>query len=357
MPNDVTAAVKTFLRDRSLHHCVQTLRAQYPDMPIIVADDGHCTDEKEERLLAAGVSKYLRLPWNVGLSAGRNALVDACETPYILMCEDDFSFTPNSHVERLRQLMDIADIAAGLVFNVRHWACHNGGMGWDPFGGKFVNAYGRVFRAGFTGDVKEYEGIHYEEADFVLNFFVARLASLRNIRWDEELQLAFEHLDFFLRAKAAGIKSVRSSDVMTLHKEIDDSHNPEYQKFRNDYEKYREPFKKKWGFDWIHDLPGGIPSPPITIPNPIAVIQPVPSVPITSIITPIVPVRTGTSCNRHNTPSCVVCIRNGWQFQEEISVAPTAPVTPRLPISPQPVTRNFRINAAQRALFQIKKPK
>lgn len=98
---------------------------------------------------------------------------------------------------------------------------------------------------------------------------------------------------------------------------------------------FYEELKRRYGVKG-----NGLPYTPEVIP-PQTIPIPTPTIPI-----PVVPV--GRRCNRHNTPSCVVCIRNGWQF---------APVTPRLPISPQPVTRNFRINAAQRALFQIKKPK
>lgn len=305
--SNVTACIKTFLRDKSLFYCVETLKAQYPDMPIIVADDGHCSDEKEAKL---GV-QYLRLPFNVGLSTGRNAMLDACETPYLLMCEDDFSFNEDSHIERLRDLMDVVDVAAGLVFNVRHWACHGGGVGWDNFGGKFVEKDGKPHRTGFTGNLKTHRGIRYEEADFVLNFFVGRVDALQQVRWDDSLRLAFEHYDFFLRAKAAGLRSARSLDAQVIHKEIDDSHNPEYQKYREDYEQYRTIFAKKWGFDcWLPEHPDFPSSQPITVPQPMS-----------NALKKIaeeqgIGAKATLRCERHNTQGCAVCVKNGWGFRK-----------------------------------------
>jgi len=361
---DVTATIKTFLRDKSLFYCVETLRLQYPEMHIIVADDGHCSDEKEERLLAMGVDKYIRMPWNSGLSAGRNALIDACETPYALMCEDDFSFTPNSHIEHLRQLMDVVDIAAGLVYNVRRWACHQGGEGWDPFGWNFARKGGKIFRTGLTGHLKLHEGIRYETADLVLNFFVASVDALKKVRWDESLRLAFEHVDFFLRAKDAGLVAARSLDAQVIHKMIDDSHNPEYQKFRDDYEQYKAPFEKKWGFAWLTDLPGSRPSPIITVPPPAGIPQPTPPPPPPPPPTPDVSI---ARCNRHNVLACSVCIAHGWPFRQPNDLAPArqivsqqaTPAPAPAPANPQvqtaaskALTGNMRPNPNQGALYR-----
>jgi hypothetical protein len=44
---DVTALIKTFLRDEYLFTCVSSLRLNYPNLRIIVADDGYCSDAKE----------------------------------------------------------------------------------------------------------------------------------------------------------------------------------------------------------------------------------------------------------------------------------------------------------------------
>jgi hypothetical protein len=51
---DVTALIKTFLRDEYLFTCVLSLHLHYPNIKIFVADDGYCSDEKEARLKDTG---------------------------------------------------------------------------------------------------------------------------------------------------------------------------------------------------------------------------------------------------------------------------------------------------------------
>jgi GT2 family glycosyltransferase len=247
---DVTAVIKTLLRDKSLFRCVQTLKDNYPSMHIIVVDDGKCSKEKGDKLKAMGVDKYIELPWNRGLSAGRNALLDACETPYMLLCDDDFTFTKDSHVERLRQLMDVADIAAGLVYNAKAYTFSAGesGKGWDTFGGNFYFHEGKLYLKDFSGAIQKHRNIRYEQADLVLNFFVGKVKALKHVRWDETIGQAYEHQDFFLRAKDLGLVSVRSLDAQVIHKELDDTGNSEYMRIRADYEKYHKVFQEKWGF-------------------------------------------------------------------------------------------------------------
>jgi glycosyltransferase involved in cell wall biosynthesis len=78
--NDVTAIVCTFLRDEYLFNCIRSLKQHYPNIRILVADDGHISDEKERALTDLGVERYVRLPFNVGLPAKRNALLALVET-------------------------------------------------------------------------------------------------------------------------------------------------------------------------------------------------------------------------------------------------------------------------------------
>lgn len=280
--SDTTAIIKTIFRDKSLFHCVRTLKEQYPKIHILVADDGVCTNERKKKLEELGVDKYIELPWNVGLSAGRNALLEECKTPYLLLCDDDFSFTNNSHIERLRDLMEVSDIAAGCVFNVRNWTFCNTGSGWDLWGGNLLKEDNKVYITGLPGQFKSHKGIQYEVADLVLNFFVAKVESLKKVKWDENLQQAFEHVDFFLRAKHLGLKSVRSLNSYVLHKELDDVENSEYMKIRSAYGQYLKVFENKWGFKSLivhpkhplakillkDPLPVKEPSAPTTPPSP-----------------------------------------------------------------------------------------
>ena len=245
--SDVTAIIKTFLRDKCLYHCVKTLKECYPSIHVIVADDGHCSEEKRETLTELGVEQYIELPWNRGLSHGRNVLLDACKTPYVLLCDDDFSFTLDCKLENLRKLMGVADIAGGLVYNLRNWTLSPNGKGWDVTGGNFTKKdVGYIITA--PNQFKLYTGIRYEDSDFILNFFIAKTDKLRQVKWDPSLQITYEHIDFALRAKQMGLKSIRTRDAFVFHKELIETNDPQYLEIRGNYDKYRKIFEAKWGF-------------------------------------------------------------------------------------------------------------
>ena len=171
--SNVTALIKTFLRNHSLFHCVQTLKSSYPSIHIIVADDGQHSPEKEAQLKAMGVDRYIEIP-ECGLSAGRNRLIEACSTPYLLLCDDDFSFIPECHIEKLLALTEVVDIAGGLVYNLRNWTGCETGVGWDIAGGHFATRGTQVRVDGTRVPALTHNGIRYEKADFVLNFFIAK---------------------------------------------------------------------------------------------------------------------------------------------------------------------------------------
>jgi GT2 family glycosyltransferase len=243
--NDVTAIIKTFLRDDYLFDCVKSLRALYPGMPIAVADDGNSSDEKETKLRDAGVTKYIRMPFNSGLSAGRNVLIDACETPYFLLGDDDLLYTPETHIEYLRTLMGVADIAAGAFLDYGRYIYHyernlvrepNGRFrlvhvtGWPPF--------------------SVYEDVRYGKCDLVHNIFVARTDIVRQIRWDEGIRIRYEHEDFFMSTWLQGTRVVYCPDVAVLHKLQGYADSQEYRSHREDDTASRAAFAKKWGFVW-----------------------------------------------------------------------------------------------------------
>jgi GT2 family glycosyltransferase len=258
--NRVTAVIKTLFRDHSLFHCVQTLKASFPFIHIIVADGGKTSPEKEAQLKSMGVDKYITLPQDCGLSAGRNRLVEECLTPYVMLCDDDFSFTPECHIERMLDLTEVVDIAGGLVYNLRNWSLCETGVGWDITGGNFVTRDGKTWVDGTRGETLNYKGIRYERADFILNFFIAKTDVVKRVKWDNSLKFFAEHIDFCLRAKTLGITSGRCLDSFVLHKAMDDVYDPSYVSIRKDYLNYRSLFEKKWGFPHPELLPGTTPT-------------------------------------------------------------------------------------------------
>lgn len=177
--NDVSILIKTFLRPGCCRRLVNSIRRFYPFVPILIADDSHVpvAIDKEVRIF--------HLPFDSGISKGRNVLLGQLETPYFVLCDDDFIFTRNTKLEKLFQAIQRgADLAGGQV---------RGHGGWF---GYFDERNRAVFR--------QARGIHngFPVYDFVQNFFFASATKFFEHRlcWREQLKVR-EHQHFFRDAK------------------------------------------------------------------------------------------------------------------------------------------------------------
>jgi GT2 family glycosyltransferase len=238
---DVTAVIKTFLRDDYLFQAVNSLREYAPGIQMIVADDGHCTDEKERRLHELGI-RYLRLPFNsCSITQGRNLILQQVETPYALIGDDDFRYVPETKLTDMLSMMDIADLAAGAVMQ-----------------GGIVGHYECLFQRTPKGisDLplppwQRHEGVRYAPANLVFNFFVAKTEALRRVRWDERIHASYEHEDFFLSAQASGLKVVYCPESIVLHRggyHKSEPDSAEYTQYRyQGRAQDKAVFESKWG--------------------------------------------------------------------------------------------------------------
>jgi glycosyltransferase involved in cell wall biosynthesis len=197
--DEVTLVVKTFERRAALRRLVESIRARYPSVRIVVGDDSR------RRRALAGVD-YRRLPFDTGAAAGRNLLLERVETPYFVTLDDDFVFTEATRLEVMLDILASSplDVLAGRVRNP---------------GGSVLEFEGLL---DLTDGVLTYIRKHREDLgrfrtyDIVPQFFAARTEAFRDFGgWDPELKL-FEHTDLFLRAK--GRLTVGSTkEVEVLH--------------------------------------------------------------------------------------------------------------------------------------------
>lgn len=271
---DVTALIKTFLRDEYLFTAVLSLRRHYPEIKIVVADDGYCSDEKAARLKEAGVSKYIALPWNRGVSRGRNVLIDACETPYFLVGDDDFYYTEESRLGDMLKMMDIADLAGGALRYMGALQHYEATFEWVP------ESKGLIHHD-ISRDYQSYDGIEYGRADLTFNFFVAKTALARKIRWEESIQVIFEHEDFFMAGHDRGMKAVYCPNSIVTHRLVELPTIPEYEKIRWNRQDQNK-FFKKWDLSFFQDAQGRRLFPTAQEKNPIQDVQaPAPVLPRT----------------------------------------------------------------------------
>lgn len=178
---DLTIVVKTLMRPRALDMLLTSIWARYSDVKIFVADDSPVPIKRTD------VDNYFILPFDSGLSYGRNFLLEKVETKYVMVLDDDTVFTDDTELAwPLRVLEEHHDI--------------------DLVGGRYLpeKFYGKqvIERGVLIRDLEIYNGIvdGFPVYDFTANFFVARTEKIREIRWDESLKIQ-EHMDFFWRAK------------------------------------------------------------------------------------------------------------------------------------------------------------
>lgn len=236
--DDITAIISTFERNEAIENLIKSIREYYPDLKILIADDS----ENPKEITGENI-QYYSVPFDMGLSYKRNLLVRLAETPYILLLDDDFEFTPQTDIKALRDALikHKLDIVAGDVINDAQLNKYRG----------LLEVSGDVLRQidkseGVVGEVILY--------DIVLNFFVAKRESLLEHPWDNELKIC-EHSDFFLRGKDKLRVGYLDGVVVKNNKT---PYNPGYGHFRRRGNSFTDLFMDKHGLTKIIGFDGNI---------------------------------------------------------------------------------------------------
>jgi hypothetical protein len=210
MRDQVTFCIKTIHRPQCCAALVRSIHQHYgDDRPTIhVLDDGQpelrfstiCPDE------AAMVDRIIETEHDIGLSAGRNQLLDAGDTPIVVFTDDDHLVTAATRlpelVRKLNRHHDI-DLLAALSNHQER-----------P---KLLKVDGKTLRIP-GGHYKRNSSLHW--CHYVGNCFVAYRDILQAIRWDESLKVE-EHWDFFWRCKIAGVNVACDIDHSFKHEHVD----------------------------------------------------------------------------------------------------------------------------------------
>lgn len=259
--SDVTAVMTAFRRPHCVERQVASLRRFYPQLPVIVGDNGdHPATIDDPRVT------YLRFPFDLGISASRNRLVRECRTPFVLLLDDDYVWTDDTRIERFLDVLDSdpeVGVVGGWCDDVRpdrrcriDWA-----LDLEVFRGalRARNTHDRFPRIARGGTA-------YRCCDTVLNFALFRREMLNEHRWDERLKLQ-EHWDFYLAVKRAGRWRVAFTPEVAIRHERD--RPPEnYQSFRGRSAPFMDYLLRKWGLRSVRLTPfretgpaaGGLPN-------------------------------------------------------------------------------------------------
>jgi glycosyltransferase involved in cell wall biosynthesis len=222
----LTAVIKTFERPKVLERLVKSLRKMYPGMRVIVVDDSREPVELE------GVDTIV-MPYDSGVSAGRNEALKLVETPYLMLLDDDFIFHRYTKVEPvLKKLEDLpeVDIVGGEVVYLPFYRT----IDYTQAGLHPTNAPSAVVPGTLLGGM----AVH----DKVANFYIGRTESIRKIAWDPMIK-RLDHADFFTRAKGV-LTTVFDPAFKILHART--PFNKDYMEKRLDLEKDRKILRLKY---------------------------------------------------------------------------------------------------------------
>lgn len=198
----ISVGIKTFLRPKALDACLYSL-CGYEWDEVIIADDSPSEAEYEyDQVYSFYRSelplRVLRLPIDTGLAEGRNQIVSACSSEYLLMLDDDQSI--DSSIDRMADVLK-GDESLGGVSGIWLERGFRGCTGCNIFvdSGYVVKEIQKQPKEQLTP-----HGTRYVCLDFVPNSTLFRVSCLKELLWDPEYKIGREHVDFYLRHKYLG---------------------------------------------------------------------------------------------------------------------------------------------------------
>ncbi len=216
----VAIGIKTFMREESLFKTLDSIEKHFPyPYRFYIADDGDISEEKEYRYQQLEIQGHMiiRLPFNSGISLGRNMITKKAKEDYILITDDDISLNDSESIERMKKILDSKEdigLCAGMIHQ------ENG----DPFGGKDYSRGLRLeidknvlFRHRSEGNLSKLDGTLFNYADQVVNFFLAKKEIFNDICWDDRIKIEYEHMDFFLNLKKTRWKATVCLNTKLTH--------------------------------------------------------------------------------------------------------------------------------------------
>jgi GT2 family glycosyltransferase len=204
----VTALVKTFERPRALDRLIRSLRRYYPALRVIVGDDSVTAFPRLD-------VDYVRLPVDIGVAAGRNAILELVQTPYFLSLDDDFAFTQQTCIEKLIETLERHDAALVAGDLIR---CEQKLPWWIRRTREVY--HGLIRREGESLQLIPGHATSVGDAyacDVAPHFFLANTEAIRNVGgWFGPLKMD-EHQELLFRLKDGGLCVLHRPDVSIEH--------------------------------------------------------------------------------------------------------------------------------------------
>lgn len=224
MVSKITFGIKTFKRYDCLNTLLKSIQRFYPKAKIIITDDSDNFNKNFYTIWKRELNvKVVKMPFDSGLSAGRNKMVELCDTEYFLLLDDDFIFTEETNIEKFFNIIE-SDKKIGVVGG----CCIENNK--DVHYEHLIEIKNGILYQLFDGDNwEDIKGIKAKQTGCVLNFGLFRTKMFKDILWDENLKLA-EHTDFYIRMLDTKWKTYYTPEVKIIHTRYRQDNN--YKQYR-----------------------------------------------------------------------------------------------------------------------------
>lgn len=218
--HNISILIKTLEREAHLIQLLTSIKKFGFQGPILIADDSRVPYGKSIKAKFPQLQiHYLELPYDTGTAEGRNVMLKLVQTPYFLLCDDDFVFDKRTRIPlMLKKLSDFNLDILGGVFRQHNRKTRVGKYLLQL--NKFLNSFDWTlpsyqiyeYHAGLSVEKDRISlfPITYKNpvtvCDLTHNFFLARTDKVKAFGgWNPKLK-GGEHQNFFIRAKIAGLK-------------------------------------------------------------------------------------------------------------------------------------------------------
>lgn len=243
--SETTIGITSFLRPGYLGKALAGIQEFFPEFRILIADDSDCDNPGSRNEFAIDYSAWLDLPFDSGLCAKRNALLNATKTEYFLLGTDDFVFDEQARigVETMTSVLNSFPDIDVVTGRVNH----------KPYEG-FISV---------SEDTIAEVPLHLDrddipvQVDLAANYFLGRTKRL--LPWRGDFKIGGEHIVWFLDMKNAGRKIYWVPGV-NINTQLYDpaKQDPRYNEFRRRARHGHEQMKKLLGIERYIDFYGGV---------------------------------------------------------------------------------------------------
>lgn len=254
---DLSYVCTTIARDICARRLVDSARAYYPKMKILVADQNEPTEQMAAFYRGRGVEVHW-VPFDFGVSAGRSLLARKVVTNFLVFGDDDYVFTGRTRFAPVMAYLKARpDVALVTGTWVDSFPRKDGRVSREPRRYE-AYLYRDIRNRGLVAipidhirpEVDSFEGEIFFRSELGLNWAMTRTSLFADERflWDSQFKTNGEHENFFLQIKEFG-----GGRVM-FYPGMECDHRPEappsYMRLRNRDDGWVA-FGRKWDVDWF----------------------------------------------------------------------------------------------------------